>query len=290
MTAARDHALALLCEIVAGGEEALAAGGFGGLTSPALATLLRGNLLTPSSVVDAVLCDACGEPHTAIVTFDPGRGAHGWYCPHVGFVAALDADIAAFVFSMDRFVAGIDDAFRSAFGPSRERSRSIAGMASWIVGDYAVDERRFLVAFTRASPVNTDIVEGLDRLPRRDATVLLVLSDEPPALTLPASFAAVSLPSVMSMSQEGILSVDGKLLHRHLDRVAFAAGPARRGRPGSMSQVWHVLDELYGRPDRVPKRVSLASTVASRWADFFPNEKCPVVSVLRKHAASWRSQ
>lgn len=289
MTAARGNALELLCEIVAGGEEAFAAGNFGGLASPALATLLRGNLLTPSSVVDAVLCDACGEPHTALVTFDPGRGAHGWYCPHIGFVAAPDADIAAFVFSMDRFVAGIDDAFRSAFGPSRERSRSIAGPALWIVGDYAVEAHRFLVAFTRAA-VNTDIVGALDRLPRRDATLLLVLSDEPPALTLPASFTAVSIPSVMSISEDGMLSVDGNLLHRHLDRVAFAAGPTRRGRPGSMSQVWHVLDELYGRPDRAPERVSLAGKVASRWADFFPNERCPVPSVLRKHAASWRSR
>jgi hypothetical protein len=290
VTAARDNPLELLCEIVAGGQEALAAGGFGGLASPAVATLLRGNLLSPSSVVDAVLCDACGEPHTALRTFDAGRKAHGWYCPHVGFVAATDEDIAAFVFTMDRLAASIDAAFREAFGPSRERSRSIGGVAAWIVGDYVVEGRRLLVTLTRASVLQTDIVEALLRLPRRDATLLLVPSDEPQALTLPASFVPVSLPSVMSISVDGILSVDGKFLRRHLDRVAFAAGPARGGRPGRMSQVWHVLDEIYGRPDRVPEGVSLASSVADRWAEFFPNEKCPVDSVLRKHAASWRRQ
>ncbi|MEQ9335143.1 hypothetical protein [Thalassobaculum sp.] len=283
--------IALLCDLLAEGDQRISAEAIGGRNAPEAIALSEAGLIVPDGVIDTTICNACDEVHLAEIDTDPDSGGYSWLCPDAGFVAADCDIIAAYAVSMQRLATAVSDALSETFGRCRWRMRRLDDTSAWMLGVWSIGSASTIVVLARGLAASAEaqrVRQALLRLPRNDAGLVITIGGLE-GLEPPPRFASAPLDAIAFIEGSALL-VDAQVIDRSVAPHLFESLHARGGRPGYAMQVKEILTRLDQRGELPKSGTGLAGIVRREWTKIYPNEEPPAPSTVRNHIAVWRAR
>jgi hypothetical protein len=288
LTSIDPSPLALLAALLVTGDQRIAERGIDDFGDKSIETLVRAGFLIPDGQLDSVICEACSEPHLVPVILDQERQQYDAYCPLEGFLGRTHEEVAALSFTIAGAAVLLGRAMSAAFGPGRDRPRTIDDDA-WLLGYWSIAGRWTSVVIAlsigRATTARR-VGDALASLPRPEQGLVLA-SAEAAGFHPPAPFLCIPFESAFELDDDGGIQVaTGPIVAAAT--ITSAPLLAKGGRPGIGPQVVTVLDSLLAQRRISRLDSSLSGIVAASWHLYFPGEQPPKSSTIRKYAALWR--
>lgn len=148
---------------------------FGGIAE----RLIASGALARCANLASVVCYECDGGHPAKIERDGATGRHWYFCPDAGRVEVDDADLIAFRFDVDWFLAQLAKAIPTLLS---RRTTLIEGRA-WLLGRAITDRTEWNAVFARHM-LGFNCVDSLGTkltsLPPAELTLVLVSTPAPP--------------------------------------------------------------------------------------------------------------
>ena len=281
--------MALLSDLLLDGDQKTTARWCSETAVPAVDALIRAGLLVPDGVVDAIFCELCDDHHEIVC--GPPFTFHKWQCPKARFTVADPDAIRLYSITMSGAVAFLSNAFGDTFGRRRRAPRLLDdGIDAWIVGTWKIEGVLTTIVLARGldvAPISRRACDLLVAQPQDEVGLVLTIGDDA-GFEPPRRFASLPLADSMHLTDECRLSVVTDRITRAVRPQAWARLLSHAGRPSVEAQVFRVLDHLDACAELGDVTKGLSGIVARAWEQFYPGERAPARSTLRKHIASWR--
>lgn len=249
------------------------------------ACFAKARWLVPVGFLEAVLCEACDEPHAADVLSIDGevRGI----CRRTGEAFPISERGLLYRVDAEAFARSLSSALQL-----EDRARLVGGLENvWKLGARRLNEARIVFFLTpdlgRIDRANT-ILEAIASQSRSSAFCVIVAGEVDAVQLLQRKGAVIRLRDISSIDIKGTMTIDGDQLL--VGNFPGINKPRQRGRPAEQRErILQLFDDAANKNSPIDDSNESLREWGARYEDHF-KERRPAPGTIREAIKVWNAQ
>ncbi len=284
----QDDPIDLLCTLMDAGAIAFSTAALRNRHGDAVDYLMRIGALVPGQRPTVTTCIACDNAHSAQLEFNPATTSYFHFCPEVGRVAVLDADIEAIAVNPPWLI----DWLTAQLHIQPPRRRELVLDHAWLLGEAIIRSTSVTVIFARGTLSFGDLDTVAARLPPvpKDSVGLVITTrgNMPLQVALPHRYVFLDLREIARAGTAG-LSLDEPRIAGWIKGIR--QGTRQRvkdgaGRPSEKDLIIEIYRMRRKRGEPVISQAAEARAISAEIQSQDLDRTSPAVKTIMRHLSS----